>query len=231
EPRVVRGRSSARGDGVEAVAVLAQVLAERLQQGRALVEGELPQRGTPGPPAVLEGGGEVDPRRRDPRDLLAGDRVEERPALLGRAVPATAHVAAQDGRHGRASVGLAQPTVRSGHDASTREPRIPGSRVRPGRGSRWRAIAGTLDGHREEVAMADRGTASVETLEAIADAFNAHDLGAIMEFFAEDCALDMPRGPDPWGRRCTGKAAVRDALASRFAGLPDVHYGDARHWV
>ncbi|HLU55295.1 MAG TPA: nuclear transport factor 2 family protein [Pseudonocardia sp.] len=79
--------------------------------------------------------------------------------------------------------------------------------------------------------MADRGTASVETLEAIADAFNAHDLGAIMEFFAEDCALDMPRGPDPWGRRCTGKAAVRDALASRFAGLPDVHYGDARHWV
>jgi ketosteroid isomerase-like protein len=79
--------------------------------------------------------------------------------------------------------------------------------------------------------MADRGGASVETLEAIADAFNAHDLDAIMEFFAEDCSLDMPRGPDPCGQRITGRAAVRDGLASRFAGLPDVHYGDARHWV
>lgn len=77
----------------------------------------------------------------------------------------------------------------------------------------------------------ERGGASVETLAAIAAAFNAHDLDAIMEFFAEDCSLDMPRGPEPWGLRCSGKDAVREALASRFAGLPDVHYGDDRHWV
>ena len=42
---------------------------------------------------------------------------------------------------------------------------------------------------------------SVATLEAITDAFNAHDLDAIMQFFADDCSLDMPRGPDPWGKR------------------------------
>ena len=24
---------------------------------------------------------------------------------------------------------------------------------------------------------------------------------------------------------------MREGLASRFAGLPDVHYGDGRHWV
>ena len=41
------------------------------------------------------------------------------------------------------------------------------------------------------------GRASVEMLTAIAAAFNAHDLDAIMEFFAEDCSLDMPRGPSP----------------------------------
>lgn len=79
--------------------------------------------------------------------------------------------------------------------------------------------------------MADRSGASVETLQAIAEAFNAHDLDAIMEFFAEDCSLDMPRGPEPWGQRLTGRAAVRAGLAGRFEGLPDVHYGDARHWV
>ena len=79
--------------------------------------------------------------------------------------------------------------------------------------------------------MADRDDASTTTLEAITDAFNAHDLDAIMKFFAEDCSLDMPRGPNPWGKRHTGKAAVREALAARFEGLPDVHYGDGRHWV
>ena len=72
---------------------------------------------------------------------------------------------------------------------------------------------------------------SVETLKAITDAFNAHDLNAIMEFFADDCSFDMPRGREPWGQRFTGKTAVRDGLAARFQGLPDVHYGDDRHWV
>jgi len=71
--------------------------------------------------------------------------------------------------------------------------------------------------------------ASVETLKAITAAFNAHDLDAIMAFFAEDCSLDMPRGPEPWGLRLDGKAAVRAALATRFKGLPDVHYDDDRH--
>ena len=72
---------------------------------------------------------------------------------------------------------------------------------------------------------------TVETLKAIADAFNAHDLDAIMEFFADDCSFDMPRGGEPWGRRLTGKAAVREGFAARFKGLPDVHFGDDRHFV
>lgn len=79
--------------------------------------------------------------------------------------------------------------------------------------------------------MADRDEASVATLTAIAAAFNAHDLDAIMEFFTDDCSLDMPRGPEPWGLRLAGRAAVREGLAARFEGLPDVHYSDDRHWV
>jgi len=72
---------------------------------------------------------------------------------------------------------------------------------------------------------------SAETLKAITNAFNAHALDAIMEFFSDDCSLDMPRGPEPWGQRFVGKAEVRDALTARFKGLPDVHYSDDRHWV
>ncbi len=79
--------------------------------------------------------------------------------------------------------------------------------------------------------MSSVRTVTVATLEAILDAFNRHDLDAIMAFFAEDATLDSPRGPHPWGGRFVGKAAVREGLAARFAGIPDVHYGEGRHWV
>jgi ketosteroid isomerase-like protein len=79
--------------------------------------------------------------------------------------------------------------------------------------------------------MAQRRPDTAETAGAILDAFNDHDLDRIMGFFAEDCSLDMPRGPDPWGQRFLGKAAVREGLASRFEGLPDARWGNERHFV
>lgn len=72
---------------------------------------------------------------------------------------------------------------------------------------------------------------TVETLNQFLAAFNAHDLDAVMSFFADDCELMMPRGSDPWGQRYVGKADVRKGLATRFEGIPDVHYGDDQHWV
>lgn len=68
-------------------------------------------------------------------------------------------------------------------------------------------------------------------LQEFLDAFNAHDVDAIMSFFTEDCVFDMPRGPAPGGRRLVGTAQVRRGIQSRFDGIPDVHYGDDRHWV
>lgn len=72
---------------------------------------------------------------------------------------------------------------------------------------------------------------TVDTLKKILDAFNRHDLDAIMEYFSEDCSFDFPRGPDPWGQRFVGKAQVREALAGRFKGIPDVHYGEDSDWI
>ena len=71
----------------------------------------------------------------------------------------------------------------------------------------------------------------LSTLTELSNAFNAHDLDRIMTFFASDCVLEMPRGSEPWGSRFEGKENVRDALAKRFEGLPDVHYGNAEHFV
>ncbi len=68
-------------------------------------------------------------------------------------------------------------------------------------------------------------------LETFLDAFNRHDLDAIMECFAEECVFFMPRGTAPRGDRYVGKTDVRAGLARRFEGIPDVHYGEDRHWV
>ena len=68
------------------------------------------------------------------------------------------------------------------------------------------------------------------TLQDFLDAFNAHDVDAIMSFFTDDCVFDMPRGPGPGGRRLVGKEAVREGIQSRFDGIPDIRYDDDRHW-
>lgn len=68
-------------------------------------------------------------------------------------------------------------------------------------------------------------------LTSLCEAFNAHDLDRIMTFFSDDCVLEMPRGSEPWGTRDEDKQNVREALAGRFEGLPDVHYGNAEHFV
>ncbi len=77
--------------------------------------------------------------------------------------------------------------------------------------------------------MSDERT--VHMLRAVLEAFNAHDVDAIMSHFAEACVFDAPRGPDPWGRRFTGKPEVRTGLAARFEGIPDVRYGDDDHFA
>jgi hypothetical protein len=70
-----------------------------------------------------------------------------------------------------------------------------------------------------------------DLLKDFLDAFNRHDLDSIMGFFADDCVFYMPRGAKPRGDRYVGKNEVRAGLATRFEGLPDVHYGDDQHWV
>ena len=69
-------------------------------------------------------------------------------------------------------------------------------------------------------------TVTTGTLEAIAEAFNRHDVDAILAYFAEDAVFESPKGPEPWGRRYVGRVEVREGFAARFAGIPDVHYGD-----
>ena len=68
-------------------------------------------------------------------------------------------------------------------------------------------------------------------LQAIATAFDEHDLDSIMTHFADDAVFESPRGPDPWGTRVVGLGAIREAFAARFSGIPDVRYQEDSHFV
>ena len=48
---------------------------------------------------------------------------------------------------------------------------------------------------------------SHDTLKGFLDAFNRHDLDAIMSYFAEDCVFYMPRGDGAEGRSVRGKGS------------------------
>jgi ketosteroid isomerase-like protein len=72
---------------------------------------------------------------------------------------------------------------------------------------------------------------TMRMLQAITTAFDEHDLDGIMAHFAEDAVFEAPRGSDPWGTRVIGRAAVREAFAARFAGIPDIRYQDDAHFV
>jgi steroid delta-isomerase-like uncharacterized protein len=73
--------------------------------------------------------------------------------------------------------------------------------------------------------------ASTQFLQAFADAWNRHDVDALMSFMAEDCAFESSAGPDACGARYVGREAVRAAFADVWNVFPDAHWGNARHFA
>ena len=68
-------------------------------------------------------------------------------------------------------------------------------------------------------------------LQAFADAWNQHDVGALMTFMTEDCVFEASTGPDVCGARYAGREAVRAAFAEVWANFPDAHWGNASDFV
>ena len=72
---------------------------------------------------------------------------------------------------------------------------------------------------------------SVEDLEAFADAWNRHDLAALMRFMTDDCVFEASAGPDACGARYVGRDAVAGAVADvgkpppHAQGRPPRHFG------
>jgi steroid delta-isomerase-like uncharacterized protein len=75
------------------------------------------------------------------------------------------------------------------------------------------------------------GELTPEFLQAFADAWNQHDVGALMTFMTEDCVFEASAGPDLCGARYAGREAVGAAFAEVWATFPDAHWGNASHFV
>lgn len=71
----------------------------------------------------------------------------------------------------------------------------------------------------------------ITLLDRFADAWNRHDLDALMSMMADDCVFDASAGSEVNGQRNEGPVAVRAAYAAVFDMFPDAHWGNARHFV
>jgi steroid delta-isomerase-like uncharacterized protein len=72
---------------------------------------------------------------------------------------------------------------------------------------------------------------SVALLDRFADAWNGHDLDALMSMMTDDCVFESSAGPDVNGQRSEGKNAVRAAYAAVFVAFPDAQWRNPRHFI
>ena len=72
---------------------------------------------------------------------------------------------------------------------------------------------------------------SIEFLQEFAEAWNRHDVDALMAFMTEDCVFEASAGPDACGARHVGRDAVRSAFAEVWATFKDVEGRWPRHFV
>lgn len=68
-------------------------------------------------------------------------------------------------------------------------------------------------------------------LQTFADAWNRHDVDALMSMMTSDCVFEASGGNMVDGERHEGQRAVRAAYAAVFEQYPDAHWGNARHFV
>ncbi len=71
----------------------------------------------------------------------------------------------------------------------------------------------------------------VALLERFAEAWNRHDLDALVAMMTDDCVFEASSGPQVDGQRSDGKPAVRAAYAAVFEAFPDAHWAKPVHFV
>lgn len=72
---------------------------------------------------------------------------------------------------------------------------------------------------------------TTDLLQAFAEAWNRHDIDALMSFMTDDCVFESSAGPDVCGTRYAGRDAVRAGYLDVFATFPDAQWRHPRHFI
>ncbi|BAO89658.1 nuclear transport factor 2 family protein [Caballeronia cordobensis] len=68
-------------------------------------------------------------------------------------------------------------------------------------------------------------------LQAFNEAWNRHDIDALMNCMADECVFHGVAGPDTLGRTFTGRDAVRKGFTLAWETFPDASWQDGEHFV
>lgn len=74
-------------------------------------------------------------------------------------------------------------------------------------------------------------TITIDTLKAFGDAWNRHDIEALMSFMADECEFHAVAGPDLMGRSFVGREQVRQGFQLAWQTFPDAAWLDGVHFV
>ncbi len=78
---------------------------------------------------------------------------------------------------------------------------------------------------------APKGPLDAAFLQAFNDAWNRHDIEALMSFMTDDCVFHAVAGPDLFGRSFVGRDAVREGFQLAWQTFPDAAWVDGEHFV
>lgn len=74
-------------------------------------------------------------------------------------------------------------------------------------------------------------TLTAQDLADTFDAFNRHDVKAVMTHFADDCVFYTVAGEEKYGNKVEGAKAISTAFAGVWAGMVDAHWDHHSHFV
>lgn len=72
---------------------------------------------------------------------------------------------------------------------------------------------------------------TIEKLEMFADAWNRHDIDALMSFMTEDCIFETGGGTEPCGEKIQGSGKVRERFQQVWQDVPDAHFINVKHFI
>ncbi|MGQ7846991.1 nuclear transport factor 2 family protein [Granulosicoccus sp. 3-233] len=72
---------------------------------------------------------------------------------------------------------------------------------------------------------------TADDFDVLFDAFNRHDIDAVMPYFHDDIVFDTVSGPEPYGTRIEGKDAVRQQFENTWGTMPDVQWKNGSHFL